>query len=95
MNSNQMAILFFFSKYNVPESVVSQAGESVTYSPWPSYKLLLAIFFIQLNHLTLLNCFPQLLYIIFNQVVYSQISYNVWKCLLLSFILFFSQFLCI
>ena len=31
MNSNQLATLFFFSKYNVPEPVVSQAGESVTY----------------------------------------------------------------
>ena len=28
MNSNQLAILFFFSKFNVPESVVSQFKHS-------------------------------------------------------------------
>ena len=60
-----------------------------------SYQFFPENFFTQLNHLTLLDCFPKLLCIIFNQTVCFQISYNVWKCLLLSFILFFSQFLCI
>ena len=50
-----------------------------------SCKFFPANFFIQLNHLTLLDFFPKLLCIIFNQTVCSQISYNVWKCLLLSF----------
>ena len=55
-----------------------------------SYKFFPANFFIQLYCLTLLHCFSKLLFIIFNQEVCFQISYNVLKCLLLSFILFFS-----
>ena len=57
------------------------------------YKFFPANFFILLNHLNLPDCFPKFLYIIFNQTVCSQISYNVWQCLLLSFILFLSHFL--
>ena len=95
-NSYFCHIFIIFFSFQVPY-FHQYSVTSVAYFPFlcHSYKFFPANFFIQLNHLTLLDCFPKFLCIIFNQTVCSQISYNVWKCLLLSLILFFSQFLCI